>query len=166
MATSIDLTGEGKYRICVTGVSEFIGAHLAKRLKEEGHYIVGCDWKRNEHMQVDVPSFSPYSHTRLIFAQLCFLFVSRESNGFWPKVSIVAPIFEYFWLRAQEEIYCNKFIQTDLRRFDNCRLAVRGCDYCFNFAYNFVRFAICALIATFFFFLLLWQLIEGSEHVL
>ena len=55
MATSIDLTGEGKYRICVTGVSEFIGAHLAKRLKEEGHYIVGCDWKRNEHMQVDVP---------------------------------------------------------------------------------------------------------------
>jgi len=25
---------------------------LAKRLKAEGHYIVGCDWKRNEHMPV------------------------------------------------------------------------------------------------------------------
>ena len=28
----------------------FIASHLAKRLKSEGHYIVACDWKRNEHM--------------------------------------------------------------------------------------------------------------------
>ena len=27
-------------------------SHLAKRLKSEGHYIVACDWKRNEHMPV------------------------------------------------------------------------------------------------------------------
>ena len=28
--------------------------HLAKRLKSEGHYIVACDWKRNEHMPENV----------------------------------------------------------------------------------------------------------------
>jgi len=41
---------EKKLKICVTGAGGFIASHLAKRLKEEGHYIVGCDWKRNEHM--------------------------------------------------------------------------------------------------------------------
>ena len=41
-----------KLRICVTGAGGFIASHLAKRLKEEGHHVVGCDWKRNEHMPV------------------------------------------------------------------------------------------------------------------
>jgi GDP-D-mannose 3',5'-epimerase len=41
---------EKKLRICVTGAGGFIASHLAKRLKSEGHYIVACDWKRNEHM--------------------------------------------------------------------------------------------------------------------
>ena len=40
----------GKLRICVTGAGGFIASHLAKRLKSEGHYIIGVDWKRNEHM--------------------------------------------------------------------------------------------------------------------
>eukprot|EP00193_Tetraselmis_chui_P006386 CAMPEP_0177763202 /NCGR_PEP_ID=MMETSP0491_2-20121128/6746_1 /TAXON_ID=63592 /ORGANISM="Tetraselmis chuii, Strain PLY429" /LENGTH=380 /DNA_ID=CAMNT_0019279295 /DNA_START=132 /DNA_END=1274 /DNA_ORIENTATION=+ len=40
----------GKLRICITGSGGFIASHLAKRLKSEGHYIIGCDWKRNEHM--------------------------------------------------------------------------------------------------------------------
>jgi hypothetical protein len=39
-------------RICVTGAGGFIASHLAKRLKSEGHYVVACDWKRNEHMPV------------------------------------------------------------------------------------------------------------------
>ncbi len=43
---------EKKLRICITGAGGFIASHLAKRLKEEGHYIIGCDWKRNEHMSV------------------------------------------------------------------------------------------------------------------
>lgn len=43
---------EKKLRICVTGAGGFIASHLAKRLKSEGHYISGCDWKRNEHMPV------------------------------------------------------------------------------------------------------------------
>jgi GDP-D-mannose 3', 5'-epimerase len=43
---------EKKLRICVTGAGGFIASHLAKRLKSEGHYVVGCDWKRNEHMPV------------------------------------------------------------------------------------------------------------------
>ena len=41
-----------KLRICVTGAGGFIASHLARRLKSEGHYIVACDWKRNEHMPV------------------------------------------------------------------------------------------------------------------
>ena len=41
-----------KLRICITGAGGFIASHLAMRLKKEGHYIVGCDWKRNEHMTV------------------------------------------------------------------------------------------------------------------
>lgn len=45
-----------KLKICVTGAGGFIASHLAKRLKSEGHYIIGCDWKRNEHMPVCRPS--------------------------------------------------------------------------------------------------------------
>mmetsp|Transcript_2550 Transcript_2550/g.5100 ORF Transcript_2550/g.5100 Transcript_2550/m.5100 type:complete len:375 (-) Transcript_2550:404-1528(-) len=45
---------EAKLKICVTGAGGFIASHLAKRLKEEGHYIIGCDWKKNEHMTEDM----------------------------------------------------------------------------------------------------------------
>ena len=47
-----------KLRICVTGAGGFIASHLAKRLKSEGHHIIGCDWKRNEHMPVRQPCSS------------------------------------------------------------------------------------------------------------
>jgi GDP-D-mannose 3', 5'-epimerase len=43
-----------KLRICVTGAGGFIASHLAKRLKSEGHHVIGCDWKRNEHMPVRI----------------------------------------------------------------------------------------------------------------
>mmetsp|Transcript_21564 Transcript_21564/g.36732 ORF Transcript_21564/g.36732 Transcript_21564/m.36732 type:complete len:412 (-) Transcript_21564:554-1789(-) len=43
----------GKLKICITGAGGFIASHLGKRLKSEGHYIVACDWKRNEHMPED-----------------------------------------------------------------------------------------------------------------
>lgn len=45
---------EKQLRICITGAGGFIASHLAKRLKSEGHYIVACDWKRNEHMEVSI----------------------------------------------------------------------------------------------------------------
>lgn len=38
-----------KLKICITGAGGFIASHLGKRLKSEGHYVVGVDWKRNEH---------------------------------------------------------------------------------------------------------------------
>lgn len=41
-----------KLRICVTGAGGFIASHLCRRLKGEGHVVVACDWKRNEHMAV------------------------------------------------------------------------------------------------------------------
>eukprot|EP01101_Sappina_pedata_P011797 TRINITY_DN7988_c0_g1_i1.p1 TRINITY_DN7988_c0_g1~~TRINITY_DN7988_c0_g1_i1.p1 ORF type:complete len:365 (-),score=173.36 TRINITY_DN7988_c0_g1_i1:125-1147(-) len=34
-------------RICVAGAGGFIGSHVAKRLKEEGHYVVAADWSEN-----------------------------------------------------------------------------------------------------------------------
>lgn len=41
-----------KLRVCVTGAGGFIASHLARRLRSEGHYVVACDWKRNEHFSV------------------------------------------------------------------------------------------------------------------
>ncbi|EOD35534.1 dTDP-glucose 4,6-dehydratase [Emiliania huxleyi CCMP1516] len=40
-----------KLKICVTGAGGFIASHLAKRLKEEGHWIRAVDWKENEYMK-------------------------------------------------------------------------------------------------------------------
>lgn len=36
-------------KVCVAGGSGFIGSHLAKRLKSEGHYVVIADIKENEY---------------------------------------------------------------------------------------------------------------------
>lgn len=36
-------------RVCVAGGAGFIGSHLAKRLKSEGHYVIIADIKRNEY---------------------------------------------------------------------------------------------------------------------
>lgn len=41
-----------KLKVCITGAGGFIASHLAKRLKSEGHYVIACDWKRNEHYSV------------------------------------------------------------------------------------------------------------------
>lgn len=43
-----------KLRILVTGAGGFIASHLARRLKQEGHYVIGADWKKNEHMTDDM----------------------------------------------------------------------------------------------------------------
>jgi hypothetical protein len=47
-----------KLRVCVTGAGGFIGSHLAKRLKAEGHSVIACDWKRNDHMEASRMFFS------------------------------------------------------------------------------------------------------------
>jgi GDP-D-mannose 3',5'-epimerase len=38
-------------KICITGAGGFIGSHLAKRLKAEGHFVRAVDWKENEYMK-------------------------------------------------------------------------------------------------------------------
>eukprot|EP00304_Pavlova_gyrans_P010996 CAMPEP_0206041084 /NCGR_PEP_ID=MMETSP1466-20131121/5752_1 /ASSEMBLY_ACC=CAM_ASM_001126 /TAXON_ID=44452 /ORGANISM="Pavlova gyrans, Strain CCMP608" /LENGTH=358 /DNA_ID=CAMNT_0053415771 /DNA_START=49 /DNA_END=1125 /DNA_ORIENTATION=+ len=43
--------GEGVKKICIAGAGGFIGSHLAKRLKGEGHWVRAADWKENEYME-------------------------------------------------------------------------------------------------------------------
>jgi len=71
-------------KICITGAGGFIASHLAKRLKEEGHFVRAVDWKENEYMP--------------------------------------------------ESMFCNEFMNLDLRYVENCRKAVEGMDWCFNLA--------------------------------
>ena len=71
-------------KICITGAGGFIASHLAKRLKEEGHFVRAVDWKENEYMS--------------------------------------------------EDMFCNEFMNLDLRFPENCAKAVVGMDWCFNLA--------------------------------
>mmetsp|Transcript_8495 Transcript_8495/g.14354 ORF Transcript_8495/g.14354 Transcript_8495/m.14354 type:complete len:370 (+) Transcript_8495:45-1154(+) len=76
--------GYPKLKICVTGAGGFIASHLAKRLKEEGHYVRAVDWKENEHMT--------------------------------------------------EDMFCDEFLNLDLRWPENAKTACEGMDWCFNLA--------------------------------
>jgi len=40
-------------RVCLTGAGGFIASHIAKRLMAEGHYVIGADWKENEHFKAE-----------------------------------------------------------------------------------------------------------------
>mmetsp|Transcript_9920 Transcript_9920/g.19472 ORF Transcript_9920/g.19472 Transcript_9920/m.19472 type:complete len:349 (+) Transcript_9920:958-2004(+) len=42
---------EGKVKVCVTGAGGFIAAHLGKRLKAQGKYVVAVDWKKQEFFE-------------------------------------------------------------------------------------------------------------------
>ena len=44
---------DGKLKVWIGGGAGFIGSHIAKRLKEEGCYVVCADWNENEFMQPD-----------------------------------------------------------------------------------------------------------------
>lgn len=43
-----------RLRVVVTGVSGFIGSHLAMELRRQGHHVVGVDWKLPEAGCIDV----------------------------------------------------------------------------------------------------------------
>jgi GDP-D-mannose 3',5'-epimerase len=45
--------GSKKLRCVVAGGGGFIGSHLAKRLKDDGHYVIVADWKHNEYFKVN-----------------------------------------------------------------------------------------------------------------
>jgi GDP-D-mannose 3',5'-epimerase len=42
-----------KMKVCCTGAGGFIASHIAKRLMDEGHTVVGVDWKENEHYKAE-----------------------------------------------------------------------------------------------------------------
>ncbi|GBG29220.1 GDP-mannose 3,5-epimerase 1 [Hondaea fermentalgiana] len=39
---------DDKIKVCITGAGGFIAAHLGKKLKEQGKYVVAVDWKKQE----------------------------------------------------------------------------------------------------------------------
>jgi GDP-D-mannose 3',5'-epimerase len=41
----------GKMKVCIGGGAGFIGSHIAKRLMQEGCYVVCADWNGNEFME-------------------------------------------------------------------------------------------------------------------
>merc|ERR1711988_835661 len=43
--------GIASTKMCVTGGGGFIGAHLAMKLKSEGHWVRCVDWKNHEYME-------------------------------------------------------------------------------------------------------------------
>eukprot|EP00296_Roombia_truncata_P007968 JP446427.1.p1 GENE.JP446427.1~~JP446427.1.p1 ORF type:complete len:347 (+),score=137.69 JP446427.1:3-1043(+) len=36
-------------KVCIAGGGGFIGSHMARRLKGEGHHVICADWKKNEY---------------------------------------------------------------------------------------------------------------------
>jgi len=47
------MSAEGKLKVCVAGGAGFIGSHIAKRLRDEGHYVVSADWKKCQYYEDD-----------------------------------------------------------------------------------------------------------------
>jgi len=124
----------GKLRICITGAGGFIASHLAKRLKSEGHYIIACDWKKQEYFKVRtcrgqgsrLPSRRAVLAWHGALGQVC---PSPSEMQSWvpnpPSSSTRA---------LQEESFCDEFHLVDLRVFENCKKVVAGCDHVFNLA--------------------------------
>jgi len=44
---------EGKLRICIGGGAGFIGSHMARFLKSQGHYVVCADWCPSQYWKVE-----------------------------------------------------------------------------------------------------------------
>ena len=47
-----EVGANGVVKVCIGGGAGFIGSHIAKRLKQEGCYVVCADWKENEFMDI------------------------------------------------------------------------------------------------------------------
>jgi len=47
-----EINGKKKLKCCIGGGAGFIGSHIAKELKRQGHTVIVADWKENEFMEV------------------------------------------------------------------------------------------------------------------
>lgn len=91
--------GNKKYRVCVGGGAGFIGSHLAKELKSQGHWVRCADWKENEFMNasdfcdefmlIDLRSLK----VQKLYSSFCFLFFwclrrQQAKNSFCTKTGL------------------------------------------------------------------------------
>ncbi|CAF2894983.1 unnamed protein product [Rotaria sp. Silwood2] len=65
-----------QHRILVAGGAGFIGSHLARRLLQNGHYVICADWKKNEYFQ-EVEFCSEFLHMDLRTFNNCLLATKR-----------------------------------------------------------------------------------------
>jgi GDP-D-mannose 3',5'-epimerase len=88
---------------------------LGKRLKSEGHYIVACDWKRNEYFSVRSGCVSGWKRSTDRYLDLH----GANLSAYLFKLDSLV-----LFASLQEDQFCHEFHLVDLRVFDNCRKVV------------------------------------------
>ncbi|KAL0368342.1 UNVERIFIED_CONTAM: GDP-mannose 3,5-epimerase [Sesamum calycinum] len=93
-----------KLRISITGAGGFIASHIARRLKNEGHYIIASDWKKNEHMTEDIygrmgfiqsnHSVIMYNNTMISFNMIEAARINGVKRFFYASSACIYPEFK------------------------------------------------------------------------
>jgi hypothetical protein len=78
---------ERKHKCLFAGGAGFIGSHLAKRLKAEGHCVVVPDWARNEYF-IDNEFCNEFQHVDLRTLDNC---LKASAGCDWVLSNLIIP---------------------------------------------------------------------------